>query len=103
MKTENKYQPCPLDTSDIHLPEELLPQLTKPAWIRLLGYYPEFAEKCKSDIFSSENWCSILLQQPSLGTFLPSNIIFSDSEKERLKKINFFHNMDEKSFFAWIS
>ena len=25
MKTENKYQPCPLDTSDIHLPEELLP------------------------------------------------------------------------------
>lgn len=72
------------------MPEELLPQLTKPAWIRLLGHYPEFAGKCNSDIFSSENWCSILLQQPSLGTFLPSNIIFSDSEKERLKKNQFF-------------
>lgn len=72
------------------MPEKFFSFLSRKTWVRLLGAKPELFANCPCcKAFDSAQWCSILLQQPGLKKFLPSDIVFSDHEERRLRKKHF--------------
>ena len=72
------------------VPEEILPQLSRKTWVRILGTFPERIEGCPcADKFNAAEWGSLLLQQPKLKNYCPPGIVFPDRLKKRLDRAQF--------------
>ena len=71
------------------VPEKYFGQLTVAAWLRILGKYPEYIARCPClKKFTRRQWDSLVLQQPQLSSFLPSDPALSEQIQKRLRKRN---------------